>query len=120
MWICSRIPIYIYIANMLANYISLPKHMIVASGTIAPTCIVHGPSDQPGIRSEVGIDSTVQDDIVLLDRNKMTMPTKLGSLRPLQSQNIDKFVNSVHYKPPERREDQMKKHTHLAEQKDQE
>lgn len=103
---------------MSTKAVSLPKHITVVSGTIAPTCIVHAWSHEHNTGCEARLRCFAHADIARVDTNKMIPAVKTGSLRPLQGRNIDNVVKTVHQKPSERREDYMNNHTQLAVQKD--
>lgn len=76
------VPFYILIANMSAKAASQPKYMIVASGTNAPTCHVHAPSDEHDTRGEAWLDNQAIADKRRVDTNIMTPPIEMGSFSP--------------------------------------
>lgn len=86
---------YIYIANMSAKALPLPKHTIVASLTKGLICIVNAWSDDSDTRRKSRLENTAYAGIESVDINKRTLPMKTRRIRPLQSQNIDIVVNSV-------------------------
>lgn len=90
------VPFYIYIANMSAKSVLLPKHMMVASATNVATCTVHVQSDRSGTRAEGRLDNTAQADNRRVDKNEMKAQMGTGRSRPLQLQSIESVVNCVH------------------------
>lgn len=113
--ILPAVSFYTHIANMLAKAVSLPKHIIVALATNASLALY---MDEATSLTQwmSSLHNTTQAYIRYVDTRKMTQPTEIGSLRPLQCQNIDSAVNSVHYKQAEWRKIQMDKHTKRTEQ----
>lgn len=45
-------PLYVYIVNMKAERVNLPKFMKVAYASTAPTCIIHASDDEPHIMTD--------------------------------------------------------------------
>lgn len=54
--IISKLPLYIYIANISAKGVSLSKYMIVASAINAVIHTMHSQSDEPGTLDEPKLD----------------------------------------------------------------
>lgn len=51
------------------------------------------------------------------DTYNVTSATETGRLKPSKSRDIDNVSISVHFKPLERRKNQIDNHTHLDQQK---
>lgn len=80
-------PFYVYIARLTANPVNLLRFMIVPSASNAQTCIVHARRDEPCIWRDEGSSPTNCDQF-----------------------SSDPTVNAVHYKMPQRCDEQEKRH----------
>lgn len=88
----------IYIANISTKPVSLPNYMIVPSAANATTCIVPVLNNKPDTIGKARLNNSARDYNLRVDTKKVTLPTATGSLRPLLFRNINKDLNSVHYR----------------------
>lgn len=63
---------------------------------------------------EALLDNTAHKGTGNVDENIMTLPMETESLRSFQSGSSDDVLNTVHYKPPKIREDEIDKRTNLT------
>lgn len=87
MYILLRKPFYVYIVKLTDTPVNLPKFMIFTFALNAPTGIIHSREDEP---------YTLED--------KSQIPTQCYKF------NSDPTVNTVRYKPSERRDKQVDRH----------
>lgn len=70
------VPFYIFIKDLLAKDVSLPKDVIVALATNAPTKVIHAWSDERDTLNGPKLDSTTHAKGEWVETNNMSLPTQ--------------------------------------------
>lgn len=87
-------PFYNYIANLLAKAVSLPKHIIVASGNNALSHVIQARIDKQAMLDGRKLENRLQPNGV--DSNNVIPLKRMKNLTSPQNQNPHKVVNTIH------------------------